>query len=27
VSVEPQPAGTGGALRHAWDQLEDRFFC
>ena len=26
VSVEPQPAGTGGALRHAWDQLEDRFF-
>src|SRR5215472_1478637 len=26
VSVEPQPAGTGGALWHARDQLEDRFF-
>ena len=26
VSVEPQPAGTGGALWHVRDQLEDRFF-
>jgi D,D-heptose 1,7-bisphosphate phosphatase len=26
VSVEPQPAGTGGALWHARDQLEDCFF-
>src|SRR5215472_2628681 len=26
VSVEPQPAGTGGALWHARDRLEDRFF-
>jgi D,D-heptose 1,7-bisphosphate phosphatase len=26
VSVEPEPAGTGGALWHARDQLEDRFF-
>jgi D,D-heptose 1,7-bisphosphate phosphatase len=26
VSLEPQPAGTGGALWHARDQLEDRFF-
>src|SRR5215471_12156630 len=26
VSVESQPAGTGGALWHAVDRLEDRFF-
>jgi NDP-sugar pyrophosphorylase family protein len=26
VSIEPQPAGTGGTLWHARDQLEDRFF-
>src|SRR5437763_3523431 len=26
VSVEPQPAGTGGALWHARDHLDDRFF-
>src|SRR5215813_1895149 len=26
VSVESQPAGTGGALWHARDRLEDRFF-
>ena len=26
VSIEPQPAGTGGALWHARDQLEDCFF-
>ena len=26
VSVERQPAGTGGALWHVRDQLEDRFF-
>lgn len=26
VSVEPQPAGTGGALWHARDRLDDMFF-
>jgi D,D-heptose 1,7-bisphosphate phosphatase len=26
VAVEPQPAGTGGALWHARDRLDDRFF-
>ena len=26
VAVEPQPAGTGGAVWHARDRLDDRFF-
>jgi len=26
VAVEPQPAGTGGALWHARDRLDDSFF-
>lgn len=25
VSIEPEPMGTGGALSHAWDLLDDAF--